>query len=115
MVITFHEPVDWRWASNDKKVPGPVHLHFVRVFYILAGARRELETNTQILTECPIVPLFHTHMEHSSTCSFSVEHSESIPPTLTMDAHALEHSLIWHALLGSAVFSIGPSPCLCCA
>ncbi len=110
MVITFHEPVDWRWTSNDKKSSRPCSFTFVRVSSF--GARHELETITQILTECPIVHLFHTCMEHPSTYAISKEHCESIPPTITIDALASEHSLIWRALLGSTVFSIGPSPYL---
>ncbi len=96
-----------------KKGSWPCAFTFVRESSF--GGRFVSETNTQNLTECPIVPLLHTCMEQPSSCSFSKEHCESIPPTLTMDAHGSEHSLIWRVLLGSAVFSIVSAPCLCCA
>lgn len=93
MAIIFHELVYVRWIFHEKKSSQPFFaLHFLLDFHVCR--RRRLETNTQILTDSPIVPIFNTRLERPISLPLPEEHSESIPPTIAIDALALEHSLV---------------------
>ena len=76
-----------------KKVPGPF-LNWTLLVDFHVCRRRALDTNTQILTDSPIVPIFNTRLEHPISLPLPEEHCESIPPTIAMDALASGHLLV---------------------